>query len=120
MQVNMCARAHGYLHTHMRVVQIHNHNKFKKITDGLSMNMEEKYPRCPECGYTLSLTMQIDSETKEIMIDMFCEGPAEDVFHLQIKTGLTQEDIELLDNVGETFPAETELMERKADPEQNI
>ena len=82
--------------------------------------MEEEYPLCPECGYALSLTMQIDSKTKEIMIDLFCDGPAEDVYNLQIKTGLTQQDLEIGDEVGSTFPAIGMLMERKADPDLDI
>ena len=64
--------------------------------------------------------MQVDSQTKEIMIDMFCEGPAEDVYHLRIETGLTQEDVEILDTIDEPFPVKAVLMERKADPDYNF
>ena len=78
--------------------------------------MIEKRPTCPECGYPLSLTMEVDDETKEILIDCFCEGPADDEFHIQIQTGLTQDDLEDLDTVGVTLPVKLILMERQPDP----
>lgn len=54
-----------------------------------------------------------------IMVDMFCEGP-EDMYHLQIQTGLSQYDIELLENVGGVFPAKVVLMERRAASDPDI
>lgn len=82
--------------------------------------MDEEYPLCPECGYALSLKMEIDSNTKEIMIDMFCEGPGEDEYHLQIKTGLSQYDIEDFNIVGGTFAAKIILVQRKPDPHPEV
>jgi len=82
--------------------------------------MDEEYPLCPECGYALSLTMEIDSKTNEIRVDLFCEGPGDDEYHLQIQTGLNQDDIELFDKVGGEFPIKAVLKERKADPYQKI
>lgn len=42
--------------------------------------------------------------------------PADDEFHIQIKTGLTQDDLYDLDTVGETLPVKLTLMERQSDP----
>lgn len=82
--------------------------------------MDEEYPLCPECGYALSLTMELDSETRQIMVDLFCEGPGDDEYHLQIQTGLTQDDIDLFSKVSGEFPAKIVLKERKADPNPEI
>lgn len=71
---------------------------------------------CPECGYPLSLTMDIDEKSNEMLIDCFCEGPGDDEFHMRIQTGLTHEDIDNFDRVGETRSVKMILMERKKDP----
>lgn len=56
---------------------------------------------CPECGHPLSVSVEEDKETGEIKIVLFCEGPGDDVFSIEILTGLTNDDLfELRDTRG--------------------
>jgi len=56
---------------------------------------------CPECGYPLSVSVEEDGETGEIRIVLFCEGPGDDVFSIEILTGLTNDNLfELEDTEG--------------------
>ena len=58
---------------------------------------EEKSFRfiCPECGYPLSVYFTED-ENEELVIEFYCEGPGEDTFSFQLKTGVSNEDIPIL------------------------
>lgn len=82
--------------------------------------MDEAYPFCPECGYALSLTMEIDPNTDEILVNLFCEGPGDDEYHLQIQTGLTQYDLEDTDLEGASFPPKIVLVKRNPDPYEEV
>jgi len=56
---------------------------------------------CPECGHPLSVSVEEDEKTGEIKIVLFCEGAGEDIFSMEILTGLTNDDLfELRDTGG--------------------
>lgn len=80
--------------------------------------MVEERPFCPECGDPLSTSYEKDDDTGEIRIVFFCEGAGDDEFCLQILTGLTDEDIERLDEIGKKIRRgmEIELLKRKPEP----
>jgi len=80
--------------------------------------MVEEWPSCPECGDPLSHNVEKDEETGEIKIVFFCEGAGDDEFSFQILTGLTDEDIERLEEIGKTIRKEMqiELLNRKPEP----
>ena len=71
--------------------------------------MVQERPLCPECGDPLSITAKTDSETGEIAIDFFCEGPRNDQFRFQILTGLMWGDLEELEAVGKTMRRQMEI-----------
>ena len=57
---------------------------------------DQKPPKCPECGNPLSIAVDKDDDTGEIMIEFWCEGEGEDVFDFVILTGLQEEELEKL------------------------
>ncbi len=67
---------------------------------------------CPECGETLVLDWGFDEDTSEILIDCFCDGAGDDMVHIQVRTGLTQEDLNKLTKEGTTLPAKIILVQR--------
>ena len=80
--------------------------------------MVEERPFCPECGDPLSISVEKDDDTGEIKIVFFCEGAGDDEFCFQILTGLADEDIEELDELGKMIQKEMgiELLQRKPEP----
>jgi hypothetical protein len=84
----------------------------------LFMDDEEKHPACPECGSPLSHVIEIDEDTGEIVIGLFCEGAGEDEFNLSISTGLSNKDLKRLKKAGKTTKKvmQIKLIERKKDP----
>lgn len=82
--------------------------------------MVEEDPLCPECGYELTgIKVLKDDETGKITIEFFCDEAGDDIFRFQILTGLTDEDIEELTEIGKTIPKEMgiKLVERKSEEE---
>ena len=77
--------------------------------------MVDEWPFCPECGDQLSHSVEKDDATGEIKIVFFCEGAGDDEFSFQILTGLTDEDIKELEEIGKTIRKEmrVELLKRK-------
>jgi hypothetical protein len=69
---------------------------------------------CPECGYPLSVDFAED-ENEEMVLKFFCEGPGEDTFNCQIRTGVDNEDIAYLE-IGKPLITEatTELLNRQS------
>jgi len=80
--------------------------------------MIEEEPLCPECGYPLTGIKVLKDDEEEIMIEFFCEGDYSDRFRFQILTGMTDEDLEGLHEIGKEIPKKMaiKLLERKADP----
>jgi hypothetical protein len=82
--------------------------------------MVEEDPLCPECGYELTgIRVLKDDETGEITIEFFCDEAGDDIFRFQIITGLTDEDIGKLTEIGKTIQKEMriKLIERKSEEE---
>ena len=78
--------------------------------------MSEDFFRCPECGSILSSELHEDGYQK-ISMHFFCEGAGEDRFSFRIKTGLTEFDLEELQEGTPLRKLITvELLERKSDP----
>jgi hypothetical protein len=67
---------------------------------------------CPECGEILVRDWAFDEDTDEILIDCFCDGAGEDMFHIQVRTGLTQDDLNKLTKEGTILPAKIVLVQR--------
>jgi len=63
----------------------------------------EARPLCPECDEWLSLMTFKDEDTGEIIIEFFCEGAADDEFGFQIFTGMIDDDLEFMTEVGKRF-----------------
>ena len=84
----------------------------------MCLAMVEERPFCPECRDPLSILMEKDDETGEIKIGFFCEGAGDDEFSFQILTGLTDEDLEGLEEIGKTIRKEMviKLLQRKPEP----
>jgi len=82
--------------------------------------LERECPLCPECGYELTgIRVLKEDETGEITIEFFCDGPGDDIFSFQIITGLTDEDIGNLREVGKAIQREMgiKLIKRKSEEE---
>ncbi len=82
------------------------------------MEENEERPACPECGEWLSCHRFADEVTGEIAIELVCEGAGSDEFDLLIKTGLTNEDLDGLRQVGRVVRKEMaiELLARTKEP----
>ena len=80
--------------------------------------MEDKRPYCPECGEPLITSTEIDEKTNNIIIDLYCDGAGEDMFHLQIDTQMTQGDMDFLDE-GEELLANMKVMERTSEQKRS-
>ena len=80
---------------------------------------EGEPPTCPECGHPLSCDVEVNPETGEIEVWLYCEGPGDDVFSLVIKTGLRNEDLNEFKDVGkeEARTVRVQLVERR--PEED-
>jgi len=70
------------------------------------------YPYCPEWGAPLSVDAEVDEVTGNIIVKFFCEGPAEDVYVLEIDTHLCNAELLDWDVVGSKHEATVELVER--------
>ena len=75
---------------------------------------------CPECGYPLSVSVEEDEETGELKIVLFCEGAGDDIFRLEIFTGLTNDDLYDLEDGTDTFLKMRIKVEREQEPEEYI
>jgi hypothetical protein len=78
------------------------------------------YPWCPECGAPLSVSAEVDEVTGNIVVKLFCEGPAEDVYVLKIDTHLCNDELLDWDVVGSKHEATVELVEREPDPDYKL
>jgi len=76
-----------------------------------------KWIECPECGHSLSTIVERDEATGEIKIKFFCEGPGDDVFELEILTGLKEEDLADLREVGKVVKKEMKVVLIAREPE---
>ena len=76
---------------------------------------EQKPPICPECGNPLSIAVDKDDDTGEIMIEFWCEGTGEDIFDFVILTGLWDKDLEKLRHETKRKEMKIKLLERKSD-----
>lgn len=74
------------------------------------------YPFCPECGSPLSVTTEVDEVTGNIIVNIFCEGPAEDEYSLKIDTHLCNEALQDWDVVGSEYKITMKLEARTPDP----
>jgi len=72
---------------------------------------------CPECGGELSVSVDEDEKTRQLIVSLFCEGDGEDRFELEIATGLTNKQLaKLKPDRTKTLPMEGRLTEREKDP----
>ncbi|MHA1298741.1 MAG: hypothetical protein ACTSO9_04770 [Candidatus Helarchaeota archaeon] len=71
---------------------------------------------CPECGYPLSVEVIEDDKTWNIIINLFCEGPGEDEYVLEVNTHLCNDELKDWDNVGSKLEATMTIIHRKQDP----
>ena len=71
---------------------------------------------CPECGTPLSVEVKEDSATGFILINLFCDGPGEDEYQLEINTCMWNDEFSEWDEVGSTRNMSMKLVERKPDP----
>ena len=55
---------------------------------------------CPECGDKLSMITSVDEDSGELIIKMFCDGDRSDIFEFEIHTGLSNDDINNMTDVG--------------------
>jgi len=80
--------------------------------------MIEEDPLCPECGWQLTGIKIFKDDEQKIIIEFFCDEAASDRFRFQILTGMTDEDLEGLHEIGKEIPKKMaiKLLERKADP----
>ena len=74
------------------------------------------YPFCPECASPLSVTAEIDEATGNIVIFLYCEGPAEDTYSVKIDTHLTNDELLDWDGVGSKYEVTMILEDRTPDP----
>ena len=82
--------------------------------------MLEEDPLCPECGHELTgIRVLKDEVTAEITLEFYCDGAGEDIFRFQILTGLTDNDIAELTEIGKNIPRKMvlKLVERKSEEE---
>jgi len=68
---------------------------------------------CPECGECLYSKLLIDDKTGELVIDIYCEGDSDDEFELQILTGLTENDVDFFDKIGEIITKQMKVILNK-------
>ncbi len=71
--------------------------------------MVEESPFCPECGDELSISIFKDDKTGKIIIEFWCEGDGDDEFQFQILTGMDDDDIEELFEVGKIIRKEMRI-----------
>lgn len=71
---------------------------------------------CPECGCPLSVKVLEDENTGTIVINLFCEGFADDIYSIKINTHLCNEKLQEWNNVGSTRKATIKLENRTQDP----
>ena len=81
--------------------------------------MFEEDVLCPECEYEHAKNILKDNVTGEIAIEFFCDQAGEDVFHFQLLTGLTDDDIAEFTKIGKTVRKEMtlRLVQRKSEEE---
>lgn len=77
----------------------------------------EEKPVCPECGDWLSVERFIDEDTGEIVIELFCDGPGDDLFDFVILTGITNENLKNFKEEGKIIQKKMKikLLKRKSD-----
>ncbi|MCX6654030.1 MAG: hypothetical protein NTY03_02790 [Candidatus Bathyarchaeota archaeon] len=73
-------------------------------------------PSCPECGAPLSVEVREDEKTRNIIINLFCEGAGDDDYLLEINTHLCNDDLMDWDIPGSTYDATMKLIERTTNP----
>lgn len=56
--------------------------------------MSEREAKCPECGSTLSVSIEKNKRTGELKIVFWCEGDYDDKFRFEIMTGLKNSDLD--------------------------
>ena len=64
---------------------------------------------CPECGESLSVSVEKIRKTGEIRVVLFCEGDGDDAFELEILTGLKNKDIGTSLKVGKMAKKEMKI-----------
>jgi hypothetical protein len=75
---------------------------------------------CPECGCTLSVGISRDNKNGTIVINLFCEGFADDIFKISIDTHLTNENLRKWNSIGSTRKATMKLENRIRDPFESV
>jgi len=71
---------------------------------------------CQECGSPLSVEVIEDEETGNNVISLFCEGPGDDEYHVEVDTHMWNDEFKYWDGVGSTQEITMKLVERKPDP----
>ena len=75
---------------------------------------------CPECGCPLSVAVIEDENTGNIVINLFCEGFADDIYSIRINTHLSNEELRKWNNVNSTKKATMKLEKRAHDPNNSL
>ena len=63
---------------------------------------------------------EIDEATGNIVINLFCEGPADDTYSLKINTHLTNDELLDWDGVGSKYEVTMTLEDRTPDPHYKL
>lgn len=74
------------------------------------------HPFCPECGSPLSVITEIDEATGNVIINLFCEGPADDTYSIKIDTHLSNDELLDWNVVGSKHEVTMILEDRTPDP----
>jgi hypothetical protein len=75
---------------------------------------------CPECGTPLSIEVKEDNATGFILISLFCEGPGDDEYRLEINTCMWNEEFSEWEEIGSTQNMSMKLVERKPDQDYTL
>jgi hypothetical protein len=106
------------------IVKVLKDEMARKAMRGLSLTDQtaSREASCPECGEPLSVSIDKDGRTGQIVVDLFCEGDGDDQFEIHILTGLTDKDLKHLKGVGRIVKKgiKLKLVARERDPSADL